>query len=222
AGTASLLRPDRRSGAERAKLFGFVPAGTVATGVAAQQRLFTEALSAFETIAAGVPAARLETREDIAETIGGPVAVRTLAVQWSAPGCAALERGPCRHQLRVQDDQAADRLPVSPVDGGPAWRPTAVLELPGYDRVRYQPVVDELPILTAASEELPDWAFFYIPANRIGVPDATGVLRLLPAPVLFHRGRAHFFAAGHGPEDGVRLAGWGASGPITAAPEASQ
>ncbi|MEO0762525.1 MAG: hypothetical protein AAFZ09_12055 [Pseudomonadota bacterium] len=148
--------------------------------------------------------------------------VRSFAVQWSASGCAALERGPCRHQLRVQDDQAADRLPVSPVDGRPAWRPATVLELPGYDRVRYVPVLDELPLLSAVSGLLPDWAFLHVPANRIGVPDETGALRLLPVPVLFHRGRAHFFAAGLGPGDGVDLVGWGAFGPIAASPEATQ
>ncbi|MEM9762920.1 MAG: hypothetical protein AAF968_10460 [Pseudomonadota bacterium] len=224
AGTASLLRPDRRGEVERVRIFGFAPKDLGDTGQDAIDTFYGVVSEAIQDAARDLEGARpeIELLTASVEMPSGPLIAKATTLQWSVPACAALERGACFHRVRVRQDDEAEMIDASPLGGDPVWLVERTLILPGFDVVRYVPVLDELPLLTAVSGLLPDWAFLYVPANRIGVSDETGALRLLPAPVLFHRGRAHFFAAGLGAEDGVHLRGWGASGPITAQPEATQ
>ncbi|MEO1598879.1 MAG: hypothetical protein AAFU49_00175 [Pseudomonadota bacterium] len=224
AGAASLLRPDRRGEIERVRIFGFAPQDLGSSGQEALDAFYGLVSEAMQDAARDLegPKPEIDPLTTSVEMLGGPLIAKATTLHWSLPACRVLERGECFHRLRVREDDEAELIDASPLTGGSAWRVDRMLIVPGFDVVRYLPVVDELPLLTGVSARLPDWAFLSIPANRIGMPDETGALRLLPAPVLFHRGRAHFFAEGLGTEDGVRLLGWGASGPIAAAPEASQ
>lgn len=227
AGSASLLRPDRRGEAERVRIFGFAPKSLGDTGQDAIDTFYGVVSEAVQDAAGDLegPRPAIDLLTASVEMPSGPLLAKATTLQWSVPACAMLERGACLHRLRVREDDEAEVIDASPLGGGgggTAWLVERTLILPGFDVVRYVPVLDELPLLSAVSARLPDWAFLYVPANRIGVPDEAGALRLLPVPVLFHRGRAHFFATGLGPEDGARLLGWGASGPITSPPEVTQ
>lgn len=224
AGSASLLRPDRRGEIERVRIFGFAPKEFGDTGQDAIDTFYGVVSEAIQDAVGDLegPRTEIDLLTASVEMPSGRLLAKATTLQWSVPACAMLERGECFHRLRVREDDEAEAIDASPLGSGTAWLVTRMLIVPGFDVVRYVPVLDELPLLSAVSARLPDGVFLSIPANRIGVADETGALRLLPVPVLLHRGRAHFFAGGLGPEDGVRLLGWGASGPITCPPEATK
>lgn len=113
--------------------------------------------------------------------------------------CQDAEKQYCWAHFGASYRPERDSVAPAFIGGQPAWRVSQAL--PPWARAgdlmgTWYAAADELAFYTDISRQLPDWAFIYIAPRKAAYRDKDGSLKLLPYPVVIHRGTIHYFIAG--------------------------